>query len=70
MKEITTNSHKKTVKFSDKPKMFSTFSADDYDRIPSETAVLKYKDILELMTIKLELRQRYEKEYALQKPAC
>ena len=58
-------SKKKCVKFSEIPKIVSTFSAEDYDRIPTEIAVLKYKDMLELMTIKLELRQSYEKEIAL-----
>lgn len=55
----------KKVKFAEVPKMFPTFSKEDYDRNSNEIAVLKYKDILELMTIKLELRQMYEKEYAL-----
>lgn len=56
---------KKSIKFNTEPIIYYTHSDEEYDRTPTGESKLGYKDVLELMQIKLELRQQYAKEQQL-----
>ena len=53
---------KAKVRFDAQPKEVPTYTKEEYDRSAHEIVKLTYKEMLEIMQLKIELRQRYENE--------
>jgi hypothetical protein len=53
---------RRSVQFAPTPTTILTHSNDEYDRTPTEKVNLTFRDVMELMTIRLELNQKYKCE--------
>jgi hypothetical protein len=50
------------VRFAPKTNEAFTYTKEEYDRTAHEIVKITYREMLEIMQLKVELRQRYEKQ--------